>query len=345
MKISKLFLISGVAFLFSSCGGSSSSEASNQASETETSSESEVKTEVANANAKRPTLMIVPSDKWCIDNRFSYDFSKADGSSEKVADYEVAFIKDNDLPGVISSIGQQMTDYGYSLKDCQQELKSIKTKEAEDNVTKSNTSGAEMMESPLDILKRKVKSDVIVQISWVKRYESGANSVEFTIEAFDAYTNKRIATSTAISEPSKEIVPRIIAAELKKHIAKFDEQLVKWYADTEKNGREVSLRVRVWNNSPVNLETEDENGDELIDVIQKWMKQNTVNGSFNLSDNTENVAQFEQVRIPLFDENGDAVDARAFATALRKHLKSKYNVTSKVMVRGLGEANLVIGEK
>lgn len=332
MKYNLFFLLFCGVLTFSSCG--EGNQPTNSAEPV-----------VVNKTAKRPTLMIVPSDKWCIDNRFSMDFTQMDGSSEKVADYSAAFIKDNNLPGVISNVGQQLTDLGYSLKDCQQELKSIKTKEAEDNVTKSSTSGAELKESPLDILKRKTKSDVIIQIGWLQRYESGANSIEFTIEAFDAYTNKRLATSTAISEPSKEIVPRIIAEELKKHIAKFDEQLVKWYADTEKNGREISLRVRVWDNSPVNFETENENGEEFIDVIQKWMKQNTVNGTFNLTDNTENVAQFEQVRIPLFDENGDAVDARAFATSLRKHLKSQYNVTSKVMVRGLGEANLVIGEK
>lgn len=335
MKVKHLLLLP-ICFLLASCGGNESSTSSENSGETKV---------VANKSSKRPTLMIVPSDKWCIDHKYSLDFTRADGVSETVADYSAAFIKDNNLPGIMSSIGQQMTDLGYSLKDCQQELKSIKTKEAEDNVTKSGASGAEMKESPLDILKRKAKSDLIIQIGWVQRYESGKVSVEFTIEAFDAYTNKRIATSTAISKPSDEILPRIIADELKKHISTFDEQLVKWYADTEKNGREISLRVRVWNNSPVNFETEDENGDEFIDVIQKWMKQNTVNGAFNLSDNTENVAQFEQVRIPLFDENGNAVDARAFATALRKHLKSKYDVTSKVMVRGLGEANLVIGEK
>lgn len=336
MKKVSLFFFQ-LAILMSSCGGGSSTES--------TAADSSSAAVVPNKAAKRPTLMIVPSDKWCLDKKHSVEFTNMDNQVEIVPDYNKAFLKDDNLPGVISSIGQQMTDLGYSLKDCQQELKSIKTKEAEDNVTKSSASSAELKESPLDILKRKTKSDVIIQIGWIQRYEDSKQSVEFTIEAFDAYTNKRIATSHAISEPSSEIIPRIIGAELKKHISKFDEQLVKWYADTEKNGREISLRVRVWDNSPVNLETENENGEEFLDVIQKWMKQNTVNGSYNLTDNTENVAQFEQVRIPLYDENGDGVDARAFATALRKHLKSQYDVTSKVMVRGLGEANLVIGEK
>ena len=76
------------------------------------------------------------------------------------------------------------------------------------------------------------------------------------------------------------------------------------------------------------------------------MRDNTVKAAFNLSDGTESFAEFEQVRIPLKDDKGRAMDARAFATSLRKHLaKPPYNITSKVVVRGLGEAILILGEK
>ena len=40
------------------------------------------------------------------------------------------------------------------------------------------------------------------------------------------------------------------------------------------------------------------------------------------------------------------MDARDFATELRKYLrKSPFEITAKVMVRGLGEAIIVLGEK
>ena len=93
------------------------------------------------------------------------------------------------------------------------------------------------------------------------------------------------------------------------------------------------------------METEYD-GEELTDCIQQWMRDNTVNSFFNLTDGTENFVQFEQVRIPFFDNKGNAMDARAFATDLRKYLQQEpYNITSKVMVRGLGEAIVVLGEK
>lgn len=76
------------------------------------------------------------------------------------------------------------------------------------------------------------------------------------------------------------------------------------------------------------------------------MQENTVNEQFNLSDATENFAMFEQVKIPLKDNVGLNMDARSFIRNLQKHLNnSPFNITSKLMMRGLGEAILVLGEK
>lgn len=132
---------------------------------------------------------------------------------------------------------------------------------------------------------------------------------------------------------------------VKNNVKTFDQQMATWYADQEANGREISLTVRCWDNWENDLETEYD-GEELTDCIQSWLHKNCVNGSYNLSDGTESFAQFEQVRIPLLDEKGKAMDARAFATLLRKYLQQPpYNITSKVIIRGLGEAVLILGEK
>jgi hypothetical protein len=54
---------------------------------------------------------------------------------------------------------------------------------------------------------------------------------------------------------------------------------------------------------------------------------------------------FEQVRIPLYDEKNKALDARGWIKGLQKNLKEKYQIESKLMMKGLGQAQLVIGEK
>jgi hypothetical protein len=76
------------------------------------------------------------------------------------------------------------------------------------------------------------------------------------------------------------------------------------------------------------------------------MKKNTVKGNFNTTDATTNFMLFEQVKIPLVNEKKEQLDAREFVNNLRKYLKtSPFNITCKLVTRGLGEATLIIGEK
>ena len=293
---------------------------------------------------KRPTIMILPSDNWCEMRYFMTTYDNQ-GTKVKTPDYQLAFQQDTEIGPVISKIGGLLTALDYSIKDAEQEIKKINLKTAEENVTFSKSSGASLVESPLDVLKRRIKSDVLIQISWQMNKEASGRSVTFNIEAFDTYTSKRIASSTGTTSTSFEPVPVILEQAVKERIAEFDTLMVKWYADQQTLGREIVLTIRCWDNWENDLETEYE-GEELTDCVQDWLKSHCVGGNYNLSDGTESFAQFEQVRIPLLDERGNALDARGFATQLRKHLnKPPYNITAKVMQRGLGEAILVLGEK
>lgn len=298
----------------------------------------------ANSQPKKPTIMILPSDNWCTQRYFMTTFDDQ-GTDVKTPNYQQAFQEDTELGQVISKVGGVLTGLGYSLKDAEQEIKSLNVKQSEDNVTLSKTSGASLVESPLDMLKRRLKSDIIIQIWWKLNREAGGRSASFTLEAFDAYTNKRIATSTGTTKASTEPIPVILEKAVKENVKPFDKQMDDWFSAQQRDGREISLTVRCWDSWDKDLETEFD-GNELTDCIQAWLRANCVNHSFNLSDGSESFAQFEQVRIPLLDENGNAMDARAFATKLRKHLqKEPYNISSKVIIRGLGEAVLILGEK
>lgn len=295
-------------------------------------------------SVKKPTLTILPSDNWCAARYFMTTYDNQ-GTEVKIPDYLTAFQQDSELPMVIANVGALLTDFGYSVKDVEQELKAITARAQEDNVTTSTTSRSYLSESPLDVLKRRVKADILLQIWWKVNKEAVGHSVSFTIEAFDTYTSKRIATYSGTSSASEEIIPRLLANTIRDNITTFDKQLTSWYNRMETNGREIVLTIRCWDNWDKNLETEF--GDkELTDCIDEWMASNTVNGQYNLTDGTENFVQFEQVMIPLCDANGKALDARAFAVQLQRHLKKEpFLITAKVMIRGLGEAILVLGEK
>jgi len=297
------------------------------------------------AQAKKPTIMVLPSDNWCEQRFFMTEFDNQ-GTKQKVPNYKQAFQEDTEIGQVISKIGSLMIDRGFPLKDAEQELKAIEARAAEDNMTTSTSTGSSIAESPVDVLKNKAKADIIIQIWWKVTKTDAGKVLSFTVEAFDAYTNKRIAAATGNSEPNNSaIVPVLLEQALLSKIDPFVNQLQQHFDDMLVNGREIRLTVKRWNTWQYTLEDEIV-GEEITDHINNWMQTNTVNKRFNMSDASENIIRFEQVRIPIYDANGNPIDARAFAKGLQKHLKSTpYNFEVKLVTRGLGEAILILGEK
>ncbi len=297
------------------------------------------------SQAKKPTLMILPSDNWCEQRYFMTEFDNQ-GTKQKVPNYKQAFQEDSEIGQVISKIGSLMIDRGFPLKDVEQELKNIEARTAEDNVTTSVASGSGLAESPLDILKNKAKADIILQIWWKVTKTDNGKVVSFVLEALDAYTSKRVAASTGNSAPNnKDIVPVMLQSAILANIDPFVAQLQSHFDGIFNNGREIKLTVRRWSNWDKNLETEVD-GDEIRNKIYDWLEKNTVKGRFNEANSSENRIDYEQVHIPVFDERNRATDARQFAIGLQKYLKSPpFNFEVKLMTRGLGEAIIVLGEK
>lgn len=294
-------------------------------------------------NQKKPTLMILPSDNWCAMRYFMITWENQ-GTKVKVPNYAQAFQEDSELSQVISKVGGLLTAQGYSLKDAEQELRTIAQRQAEDNVTVGKNSGAFLAESPLDQLKKRAKADILIQIWWKVNKEKNGKSVSFTLEAFDCYTSKRIGSSTGTGPCSQEIVPVLLEEAIKSRIAEFDSQMISFYQDINRNGREIVVNIKRWSDWDNDLESEFE-GKVLSDIIEDWFHENTKGDKFNLAEASENMMSFEQVRIPLANESGRTLDARGFVSGLQRLLKSKYNIPAKLMTRGLGEAILVLGEQ
>jgi hypothetical protein len=109
--------------------------------------------------------------------------------------------------------------------------------------------------------------------------------------------------------------------------------------------------VKLFDGFDSNLNEEYEyNGESeaLGTFIEDWMDDNTMNHRYSLADATENFQRYEQVRIPLYYErNGRqrAMDTRTYVNNLKKFISDEFKLDSKVYMRGLGEAWLIIGEK
>jgi len=301
-------------------------------------------TSIAFSQAKKPTIMIVPSDVWCNTNGYMMEFDNQ-GKIVKVPDYKKALQENADLLLVISKINELMADRGFPLKNLESSLKTLESEAAEDAMLTSK-GGGEVNESPIDKLKKVAKADIWMQMTWTVNTTGPKKSITFNLQGLDAYTDKQIAGASGTGEPSFTAeLPVLLEEAVLAHLDNFNVQLQNHFDDMFTNGREIILRIKTWNTWEYDLESEDFGDDELSSLIEKWVTDNTVQGRFNTTDATENMMLFEQVRIPLFDEAGKAIDARKWANGLRKYLKDTYQIESKLMMKGLGQAQLVLGEK
>lgn len=297
---------------------------------------------MAFSQAKKPTLMVVPSDLYCNQHGYMLSFNNQ-GTTEMVPDYKKALQNDPQLLTGITVIGQMMADRGFPLKLMEQELKSLNQESAEDALLTSK-SGADVAESPVDRLKKTSKSDIILQVTWLVNRTGPKYSLTFNLQGIDAYTNKQIAACQGTGDPTFSAeLPVLIEESIANHLETFTTQLQNHFDDMFENGREITLRVKKWDDSEYDLESEFD-GTELSDIIEDWVSANTVKGRFNTTDATENFMYFEQVRIPLFDENQRAMDARRWTRGLINKLKT-LDVPAKLMMKGLGQATIVIGGK
>lgn len=292
--------------------------------------------------AKKPTLMVVPSDLYCNQHGYMQTFNNQ-GITEKVPNYKMALQNDTELLTAITVIGQMMSERGFPTKLLEQELKSLEAESAEDAMMTSK-SGEDIAETPIDKLRKNAKSDIIMQVTWIVNQTGPRKSLTFNLQGIDAYTNKQIAACQGTGNPTFSAeLPVLLEESIANHLDGFNQQLQNHFDDLFQNGREITIRCKKWNDSDVDFESEFD-GKELGEIIEDWMSENTVQGSYNTSDATENMMYFEQVRIPMLNEKGRAIDARQWSRGLVNHLKI-YGVESKLMMKGLGQATIVIGGK
>ncbi len=295
--------------------------------------------------AKKPTLMVLPSDVWCNQNGYMSEFDNQ-GTKLKFPNYKMAFQSNSDLLLVIGKINSLMAERGFPLKNAESVLKSLEGESAEDAMLQSK-SGSDVSETAIDKLKKTAKADIIIQLTWTINTVGPKKSITFNLQGLDSYTDKQIAGEQGTGAPSFSAeLPVLLEEAVLSHLDNFNTQLQAHFDDMFANGREITVRVKNFGDDWGGDLEKEYDGKELGTIIEDWMRDNTVAHRFSTTDATENMMLFEQVRIPLYDANGNAMDARGFLKPLQKYLAAPpYSIPCKLMTKGLGQSSLVLGGK
>ena len=298
-------------------------------------------------NAKKPTIMVVPSDNWCVQNGFVQTFNNQ-GTSRTIPDYRKALQNSPELLQVISQINGMMAERGFPLKDLEGTLNQLEQEAADDAMRMSSKTGGGVSTSPTDQLKMVAKADIWMQLTWTLEKKGPKKSISFNLRGLDAYTSKQIATAVGTGQPSMSAnVSSLLEEAVLAHIDNFNSSLMDHFTDLMENGREVIVRIKVWDDWGEDLESEfGDDDEELTYIIQDWFDENTKD--YNLTNETENMMYLEQVRIPVFYTNSKgkerAYDVNRLGRDLKKYLK-QFDIQAKDENEGLGKLTLWLGHK
>lgn len=305
--------------------------------------------------AKKPTIMVVPSDSWCHRNGYVNEFDNM-GTPLKVPDYATAFIQNSEIRTMTSAMADFMAKNGFPIQSLEQELNRIKNETAEMSLMMGKYEGGEIVETPIERLRRTAKADIILNLDYTIHKVGPKQQVEFNLQAIDAYSSKIISGNTGTSSQISTSTP--VASILEESVLSFKDNflagLQNYFDDLLANGREITVTLLRYDTCPIDFEEEYtiNNFDvELADIIEAWFADNTVSGRFSFETRSPNRLRFNQVRIPLYAINPingreTAIDADGFIRGLVNMLKkSPYEIQVGRTSKGLGEVWLTLGDK
>ena len=307
---------------------------------------------VGYGQAVAPKIIVFPNEGWCEQNGFGRSVDDM-GTRMFLPDYTTALRRSRDMSDMIGKLESILKDEGCDVQHLAGCLRGVEDNAAFDMASTSTKTGSSLAESPIDKLLSSAKPDIIVELGFEEMSDGPKKAIRFSLDAYDAYTHEPIDSEAGHGSYSSNSFDKV--NQMTETVLSFKDmflsKLMNHFTDMFENGRKVVIEVYRWDDCPIDFEEEIDD-DELGDLVKQWMKKNTVKSRFGrVFPNTANRIVFDGARIPLYDENGDPIDAEDFAKGLRKFIekttKEKLGTKQpcKVEARGLGLARVTMGGK
>lgn len=217
--------------------------------------------------------------------------------------------QDPNIRVVLSKIREAFDKRGFTTIDFETKLKAQSTNNALSENSQSNRASMVIQNSG---------ADIYVEVEYIYTPSSGGNSVKVLMKACDVSTGGALANKDAFSgQFYTEDVGRLAAAAVEKVADEFLNVIQTKFDDIVSNGRSISLDIKVDANSSLSLHHEI-NGEELADYIEDWVADHAYKNNYHSQGSTEIELIFDDIRIPLQDENGRNYNINQFDRELRQ---------------------------
>jgi hypothetical protein len=296
--------------------------------------------------AQRPSIMVVPADVYMNQSGFTNAVTQADGSTRNLPDYQRMFENDRYFRILTTAINSAFQDVGYPITDFEATLKRLQNREVELSLSDRPT-----QLSMRDMILSQAKADIIMDIDFFVERQMGEPSISFTLNAIDSYTSEPVASVTQSGLPGGGTnLSTLVKESVVQNMPVFEGRLMNHFNNIRANGRSGIVEVRLSEESPFDLEEYIGTGsdeEELGIIIRELIKKNAVNNVYRVNTSSRTLQIFEDVKVPIFDEEGMPLDVETWANrVIVRELRQKYRLDVRRESLGLSHVRLIImGER
>jgi len=178
-------------------------------------------------------------------------------------------------------------------------------------------------------------ADIYVQVDTHVSTDESGTSINVILTAFETHTGASFSNKTGNSGKFKtNDYERLIDRAFDQISEEFLNNLMVKTDEIREIGRAIILHFNLDEGAEIDFDAELDNGEFLNEAIEDWVGLNAYKGRANLAGIVENKMVFDEVRIPLFDqETGRPYNPNRFANEVIRFLRSK-NITATRNVKG-----------
>ncbi len=298
-------------------------------------------------NVLRPQIMIYPSDTWAKEKGYIKKTDDQNGGFKETTDYEKAIL-DPEFLTASAAITKLLIKRDYTPVA----LKGIIETIQQDKLVKEFSEN-ERQTSMLDKILNVAKADIKISVYWKVIPKLPNFQLEYILDATDTYTSQPVSVANGIGPESRSAsISELIVQSVNDKMDGFTNLFQMYFDKMQTSGRNIQVEVAVSSafdgnlDKPYTIEGEEYS---LKEIINDWFSTNAKSEP-NVTSSSKTSMVLKDLRIPLTKVSKlsktakpTSVNAETFLDDLKRHLKSKYGISSTIESRGLGMATIYIG--
>ena len=269
-----------------------------------------------------PKIIVFPDDNWMKTFGFMHTFDN-DGVKEELPQYSQAFVENRDIGQAVKAVEKVLGEHNLEPRSLEATLKGMKSERARELASAASGNAAE--KNAMDEILQQANPDIRVDLGYSVKAIGPRKNISFTLQAIDAYTYEPVATCLGTVEGTMDPIDLALQKVVAGKCEDFCNQIMTYYTDLRDNGRKIVVTFQVAQGSGINFLKDEigDDGDNYSDFLYSWLRKKAVNRAVKKGRQTGNKCEFETVRIPFFNEDGDPIEAYDWAKKIRKAFREE----------------------